>query len=164
MRGFGQGNGRGRRRRFVLWLALILVIAVLGAACSSDDSGSTDDAAADIDPNGTYLFPLSLAAQGGVAFDPIQGFTATDMPFHVALYDTLLRRRPTGEVVPGLAESATAIDPSTIEVKLRPNLKFSDDTPLDAAGRASPSCASATGPAGRGRSRPRCCSCRTSRS
>jgi peptide/nickel transport system substrate-binding protein len=44
-----------------------------------------------------------------------------------------MRRGPAGELVPDLAESASVLDPTTIEVKVRPGVTFSDGTPFDAA-------------------------------
>ena len=44
----------------------------------------------------------------------------------------LMRQNADGSYSPGLAKSATATDPQTIVVELKPNIKFSDGTPLDA--------------------------------
>lgn len=50
------------------------------------------------------------------------------------IFETLLTRTPKGELVPHLATALPrAIDAATWEVTLRPNLKFSDGQPLDAA-------------------------------
>ena len=51
---------------------------------------------------------------------------------HNLIYGTLLKKTPTGEVVPDLAKSVTVVDPSTVKVELKPNLKFTDGTPVDA--------------------------------
>ena len=48
------------------------------------------------------------------------------------LYDTLLRVEPDGTYTPEMAKSAKIVDPQTISVVLRPNLKFQDGTPIDA--------------------------------
>ena len=48
------------------------------------------------------------------------------------IYDSLLRQNADGSYSPGLAKSATVTDPQTIVVELKPNIKFSDGTPLDA--------------------------------
>lgn len=119
------------------WLVVVLVLALVAAACGGDDDDDTgapdeDVEEVDFDPNGTYRYAADLAAAGAVAFDPIKGFRQTDEPYQAALYDTILRKRPNGALEPGLAESADAVDPSTIEVKLRPDLKFTDGTPLNA--------------------------------
>ena len=44
----------------------------------------------------------------------------------------LLRQNADGSYSPGLAKSATVVDPQTIEVELQPNVKFSDGTPMNA--------------------------------
>ncbi|CAB3854604.1 ABC transporter substrate-binding protein [Achromobacter animicus] len=50
------------------------------------------------------------------------------------IFETLLTRTPAGELVPQLATALPRqIDATTWEVTLRPDLKFSDDKPLDAA-------------------------------
>ena len=48
------------------------------------------------------------------------------------LYDNLMRQNADGSYSPGLAKSATATDPQTIVIELKPGIKFSDGTPLDA--------------------------------
>jgi peptide/nickel transport system substrate-binding protein len=48
------------------------------------------------------------------------------------IYSGLVHLTPNLEAVPDLAESWEATDPQTVVFKLRPNLKFSDGTPLTA--------------------------------
>src|SRR5688500_20371194 len=49
------------------------------------------------------------------------------------IWDTLIERdRATGELKPHLATSVTFIDPTTIEVKLRPGVKFHNGDALTA--------------------------------
>ena len=48
------------------------------------------------------------------------------------MYDSLLRAQTDGTLTPGLAKSATVVDPQTITIELNPGIKFSDGTPLDA--------------------------------
>ena len=50
-----------------------------------------------------------------------------------AIYDTLIRTAPDGTITPRLAESVTpSEDFTTWTIELRPDLVFTDDTPLDA--------------------------------
>jgi peptide/nickel transport system substrate-binding protein len=49
------------------------------------------------------------------------------------IYDTLLHAQDDGSYKPGLAQSYEVTGDNTVTLKLRPNLKFSDGTPLDAA-------------------------------
>ena len=48
------------------------------------------------------------------------------------VYDSLLRQNIDGSYSPGLAKSATVVDPQTIDIELQPNVKFSDGTPMNA--------------------------------
>ena len=49
------------------------------------------------------------------------------------IYETLMSRTPDGELQPGLAaEAPKLLNPTTWQVKLRPNIKFTDDEPMDA--------------------------------
>ena len=77
-----------------------------------------------------YAYDLAAVP---LVFDPVQA-TINDSGTAIGqlLYDSLLHKEPNGELVPSLATAATVVDPSTIKVELRPNLKFQDGTPLDA--------------------------------
>lgn len=49
------------------------------------------------------------------------------------IYETLMARTPSGELIPGLAESMpTQSDSNAWRIKLRPNIKFSNGEPFDA--------------------------------
>jgi peptide/nickel transport system substrate-binding protein len=48
------------------------------------------------------------------------------------VYDPLVRLTPEGKPIPWLAEEVKVIDPTTVEVKLRGNLRFHDGKPLTA--------------------------------
>ncbi|MCA3261289.1 MAG: peptide ABC transporter substrate-binding protein [Telmatospirillum sp.] len=73
----------------------------------------------------------------GVVSDPVTldpAFMASFFEVYVfgTLHDTLLRITPDLQIEPGLA-TMTAVSPTVMRFDLRPNLKFHDDTPLDAA-------------------------------
>jgi peptide/nickel transport system substrate-binding protein len=124
--------------------AVLAVIALLLAACSSDD---TDDATAtstgatavptDVDPNGVIRVGIDLQSQAGqqLGFDPTQlkpTANAYDGIWYL-VYGRLMTQNGDGSLTPDLADSATIVDASTIEVVLRDDLTFSDGTALDAA-------------------------------
>jgi peptide/nickel transport system substrate-binding protein len=125
--------------------ALLIVIGLLLAACSDDSGdtstpgGSTEDTAAvsDIDPNGVIRVGIDLQSQAGqqLGFDPTQlkpTANAYDGIWFL-VYGRLMIQNGDGSLTPDLAESATIVDTSTIEVVLRDGLTFSDGSPLDAA-------------------------------
>ena len=65
-------------------------------------------------------------------FDPVSPSNPDNWYMQTWLYDNLMRQNADGSYSPGLAKSATATDPQTIVVELKPGIKFSDGTPLDA--------------------------------
>ncbi|MGE0881588.1 MAG: ABC transporter substrate-binding protein [Acidimicrobiia bacterium] len=136
-----------------------LALSMLAAACGDDsDNGSAGDTTAataaatttggssgattaaastapkDVDTAGVLKLPFDLQANGGPSFDPAKPTPPSPQTsYAIMLYDTLLRPDKDGKLNPGLAKSATIVDPSTIKIELFPNIKFSDGTPLDAA-------------------------------
>jgi len=143
----------GRRARRAL--VLVALLGVAAAACgddSGDDATSRDQAGAeqpasataptsvpeaedDVDPRGVVRWgaDLSGAQTGATMFDPFQSRIRTaDLDEQWLIYGSLLRQTPDRELVPELAESATIVDPQTIEVVLREGVVFSDGTPFDA--------------------------------
>jgi ABC-type transport system substrate-binding protein len=76
--------------------------------------------------------PYDLTAFGGVKFDPTTPSNPNDWYMQQWLYDSLLRQEADGTYTPALAKSATVVDPSTIVIEMRPGVKFSDGTPVDA--------------------------------
>lgn len=91
---------------------------------------------ADADLDAVLRFGADLvgsAAAGQRSFDlrEVTGNVTTVGMFY-SVYGGLMRRTPNGELIPDLAESAEAVDDSTILITLRPELTFSDGTPFDA--------------------------------
>ena len=127
-------------------VAVLMALGLVAAACSSSSDSSTEatdgtavaasDQPADLDPNGTISVAYDLIAtmRGGVfTLDPAAVNTSlTDDALFYLMYGRLLRPSAGGELVPDLAESATIADTKTIEVKLKPDLTFSDGTAFDA--------------------------------
>ena len=130
--------------------ALGITLAIAAAACGDDsDSGSSDNnttvaaavptagsatttAPSDVDPAGVLKIGVDLTGTGAaVFFDPIKMPSPLN-PEQYLIYDTLLRSQVDGTFKPGLAKSATIVDPQTITVELNSGIKFSDGTPLDA--------------------------------
>lgn len=128
-----------RRRPLLLGLA-VLVAAVLVAGCgaapgtgggpitASDPYGGAPGTEGAPKRGGTLVLGTDREA---VSFDPtVQN---TNMASN-AVYDSLLRQAPDGSVQPFLARSMTSPDGGTTwTMTLRPGVRFSDGTPLDAA-------------------------------
>jgi peptide/nickel transport system substrate-binding protein len=106
----------------VVTMALGVGAAPLGAAAPAQKA----------DPQGVINVPYDLAAFGGLRFDPTTVSQPDQYWVQQFIYDSLLRKASNGEYKPGLARSATIVDPATISIELFPNQKFSDGTPLDA--------------------------------
>jgi peptide/nickel transport system substrate-binding protein len=89
--------------------------------------------AADIQPGGTITF---LKISDIASLDPIAlpNSGTNDGPAAAAVFDTLVYSDPiAGQIQPQLASSLTSTDALVWTLKLKPNVKFSDGTPLDAA-------------------------------
>ena len=69
-----------------------------------------------------------------IEFDPTQ-FTSSACCFSYdwPIYAGLLRETVSGSYVPDLASAATVVNPSTIDITIRPGIEYSNGTPLDAA-------------------------------
>ena len=65
--------------------------------------------------------------------DPQRAEDNSERAVNDNIYDTLMVRTPSGELLPGLAaEAPTQVDPTTWRFKLRPGIKFTDGEPLNA--------------------------------
>lgn len=121
-----------RRRVVAVLAALCVALAACGGGGSDTGSGGP---AGEPDPNGVVRlgYDLVAASRGGFTLIPAEsGSNASDLGVFHWVYGALMRPTPDGTFEPDLAESATVVDGDTIEVVLRPDLTFSDGTPLDA--------------------------------
>jgi peptide/nickel transport system substrate-binding protein len=120
-----------RRARFGV-VAFVVAVGVLAAGGTVHASTR---AAAQPQRGGTLTTRESNDNHS--SWDPIQllGIPSYDSPGSFAVFDTLFYDNPvTGQPVYRLATSMTSADGGTTwTLKLRPNVKFSDGTPFDAA-------------------------------
>jgi peptide/nickel transport system substrate-binding protein len=120
-----------RRPAHALAALLVAVSTITAATVAAGPSASA--ASPSYDPNGVLHYAYDLASIAPV-FDPAKATIGdSGTALGQLLYDSLLHKQPNGQLVPSLATAATVVDPSTVKVTLRPNLKFQDGTPLDAA-------------------------------
>jgi peptide/nickel transport system substrate-binding protein len=135
-----------RKSRLTRLLACVFAIGLVAAACGDSDedsstttggsteTGSTTTAAKTPVKGGTIIFG-QFSREGGL--DPIKlaGGGTVGGNEAAAIFDVLLRYNPeTAKYEGQLAESITPnADFTEWTLKLRPNLKFADGTPIDAA-------------------------------
>jgi peptide/nickel transport system substrate-binding protein len=119
---------RIRRLMVVLGVAVFATAGLAGVAQSSVQGSVSRQSSGS---GGTMRLGFDMGVNE-VQFD-LMKVQVVGTSFHNLVYGTLLRMTPSGEVVPDLAKSVTVVDPSTIKVVLKPNLKFTDGTPVDAA-------------------------------
>lgn len=131
-----------RRDTGRLWIlpALLLTLALLGAACSG--SGDQSDATADSQDGGD---DSSSAQEGGsltvLVASPMESWDPATLPHTIpglhadrfnAVYGTLVYVGPEGEVQMGMAESLTTEDNQTWTLTLRDGIQFTNGNQLDA--------------------------------
>ena len=125
--------------------ATIAVVAAVLAACSSGGSGGatggtggtagTSAASAGTPQHGGTLNYLvsGLLSEWDLGLDPATGGAAPAL-YEDAIFGDLFRLTPSGGVEADLAAGYSVTDGGTVlTIKLRPNVKFSDGTPLNAA-------------------------------
>src|SRR6476646_5179362 len=122
---------RRRIRRAVTALAVVAIGAVglittVGGVSSAQSGGKAD-------PNGILKFATDLQVAGvDKGLDPIKSRSVGDFLQMNLVYDTLLHAQDDGTYKPGLALSYKVEGDNSVTLTLRPNLKFTDGTPLDA--------------------------------
>ncbi len=123
----------GRSRTTALGLCALLAVGLSLVACTEEGGRASENGSSAIaDSDEVLRYGLDLVATAGLSLDPMLSNTVGDYIHMNLLYDTLLHFTPEGAYVPGLASEFTMVDSSTIELTLRPGLRFHDGTPLDA--------------------------------
>jgi peptide/nickel transport system substrate-binding protein len=129
-------NRRGRLGRMTVVLAIGLML--LAASCSSSGDSKSANPSGDtsgVGPKGTPkrggTLRYGLEAETDGLNPTTNRFAVAAYEMGAAVFDSLAERDSTGKVRPYLAESITPnADYTSWTVKLRPNIKFHDGTPL----------------------------------
>jgi peptide/nickel transport system substrate-binding protein len=130
-----------RTRAVALVLLLVLVVAACGSSGSSKAnnktpssggvSGDTNDTGTPVN-GGTLKYGIEADTSGGYCLYKAQ-LAIGGIQVARAFYDTLTMPGEDGKIHPFLAESVTGSNNNkTWTIKLRPNIKFHDGSPLNA--------------------------------
>ncbi|HEY8824443.1 MAG TPA: ABC transporter substrate-binding protein [Candidatus Limnocylindria bacterium] len=117
------------------FVAFLSAFAILLAACGQSPStgGGTSPTAAANKP--TYGGTLTFALENDVSnLDPMLSGLFVDRNIHYAIYDSLVRVSPKGEIIPWLAKTwTTSADGKAVTFNLRQGVKYQDGSVFDAA-------------------------------
>ena len=125
--------------------SLVAVALALGAlaACSDGDAASSSDAGTAVETTVAEVIDRSGIIRSG--YDHVQQVGAINFDLVASdrvganeelfslVYGNFLSETADGSLEPDLAESATVVDPNTIELVIRDGVTFHDGTPFDAA-------------------------------
>lgn len=134
-------GGNSRLRQFVSVVAAVVALGLFAAACSSSSSGDnsatassdiTVKAAGDPTQGGAVTFAVEAESDG---FNPTTNrWAVSGHMVGSAVFDPLAAYDENGNAQPYLAKSFTpSADYKTWTIELRPNVNFSDGTPVDGA-------------------------------
>jgi peptide/nickel transport system substrate-binding protein len=117
------------------FVAFLSAFAILLAACGQSPStggGSSPTGAAN---KPTYGGTLTFALENDVSnLDPMLSGLFVDRNIHYAMYDSLVRVSPKGEILPWLAlKWTTSADGKAVTFNLRQGVKYHDGSVFDAA-------------------------------
>jgi peptide/nickel transport system substrate-binding protein len=119
-------------------LAILTTLALVLGACSGTPGTGTTGGAATASPTTakvTYGGTITFALENDVSnLDPMLSGLFVDRNIHYAMYDSLVRVSPKGEILPWLAEKWTpSADGKQVTFNLKPGVKYHDGTTFDAA-------------------------------
>src|SRR5881396_3129620 len=120
--------------RSARYLAAVLgSFAILLAACGQQPAGG-GTASPSTGAKAAYGGTLTFALENDVSnLDPMLSGLFVDRNIMYAMYDSLVRVTPKGEIIPWLAEKwETSTDGKTVTFTLRTDVKFHDGTAFDA--------------------------------
>ena len=120
------------------WLAIFAAAAILVGACSASTTGPSSSGGAgtaSTAPKANYGGSVTFALENDVSnLDPMLSGLFVDRNIHYAMYDSLVRVSPKGEILPWLAESwKPSADGKQVTFTLRQGVKYHDGTVFDAA-------------------------------
>lgn len=118
------------RRRIVGALVVGVATTLVLSACGGGSSGGGGNSGGS--GGGTLRLAANLAPDY-TKYDPIDTGQPNAFQVMSTVYGALLHENADGTYVPDLAKSVTIKDPSTIDVELPADAKFSDDSVFDAA-------------------------------
>jgi peptide/nickel transport system substrate-binding protein len=120
-------------------LAILTTLALVLAACGSTPGTGTTTGGATGAPSAaakaTYGGTVTFVLDNDVSnLDPMLSGLFVDRNIHYAMYDSLVRVTPKGEIIPWLAEKwTTSTDGKQVTFNLRQGVKYHDGTAFDAA-------------------------------
>jgi ABC-type transport system substrate-binding protein len=121
---------RGARRTTTIIIAAAFALSLLATACSENSSTTSDPSsvtAAGV--SGTLNWEWELPT----SWDPVTSTAGWDVHVLGLVYASITTLDPAGDVKPGLASSwKYGADGKSVTFTLRPGLKFTDGTPLNA--------------------------------
>ena len=127
---------RARSARIAAALTAVLAVAALAAGCSSSGGGgNSGSSSSTVNTNGTITEGYTLPP---TTLDPEVGTSGADYVYIEPIFGNLIEVNAKGTLVPAMAtkwafSGTGAKKNDTFTVYLRPGLKFSDGTPLNAA-------------------------------
>jgi len=119
-------------------LAILTTLALVLGACAGTTGTGTTGGTATGSPaaaKATYGGTITFALENDVSnLDPMLSGLFVDRNIHYAMYDSLVRVSPKGEILPWLAEKwTTSTDGKAVTFNLRQGVKYHDGTAFDAA-------------------------------
>ncbi len=126
---------RSRSESISIITLVVVMLSALLASCSSSSSSSTPSSTSKVDTSGTITEGYTLPP---TTLDPEVGTSGADYVYIEPIFGNLIEVNAQGTLIPALATkwafSGTGAKLDDIfTVWLRPGLKFSDGTPLNAA-------------------------------
>lgn len=120
-------------RRFSRSIAIFAALAIVLAACSGTTSGGPSTSAA-TGAKAAYGGSVTFAMNSDISnMDPMLSGLFVDRHLMYAMYDSLVRVTPKGEIIPWLSALPTiSADGKSYTFKLRTDVKYHDGTTFDA--------------------------------
>jgi peptide/nickel transport system substrate-binding protein len=119
------------KRFFLAIILLSVIIAIVGCNNSTDNASNITNTAGNGTDN-TKNQELVVAGQEiAASLDPVKPLTSSYLK-NIGAAEALFKVNAKGGIDPSLAESATELDPTTWEIKLRPEARFWSGKAIDA--------------------------------